>query len=118
MRSYGKPYISEFNVINTMFLTDLLNNLTKSGVMNMRYFWKQMMLNLKIQTACQPGNKFIFCRKIGSGFYLVYSPFIFHFTGFGISYRKGSVLNGMGKLKNKTQYKTSNQCKDEKTNKP
>ncbi len=72
------------------------------------------MLDLKIQPPDKPRDEFIFRGKICGSFYLVNSPFIFHFAAVQISHRKGSMFNCMCKLENKAQYETCHQRENRK----
>ena len=56
--------------------------------MNMRYFRKQMMFDLEIQSPNQPGNQPVVGGEIGCCIHLVNGPFIFNFIGIHISNRE------------------------------
>ncbi len=93
-------------------------DLTQRRIMHMGYFGKQVMFDLKIQSAHQPGNQPVMGGKIGRGHYLVNRPFVFHFTGFDIGHRKSSMLNGMRQLEYDTDHQTGNHGHNKKTNQP
>src|SRR5687768_9344908 len=80
MRGYSGTYPFVFYVLNAVFLAGFLNDLADSRIMYMRYFGKQMVFYLEIQSTNQPTYQFIPGGKIGRCFQLVNSPFIFHFA--------------------------------------
>ena len=54
MRCYCQSEFWIFDIRNAVILAGFSNDLAYSRVMYMRYFWKQVMLNLEIQSANPP----------------------------------------------------------------
>ena len=84
MRNNGMAHPSELCIFYIKIGTGLFDDFADGRVMHMRNFWEKVVLNLKIQSANQPGNQFIFCSKIGGGKHLVYGPLIFNFIGIAV----------------------------------
>ena len=72
MRCNGISHPGVFNVFHAKLLAGLFNNLADLRIVDMRNFWKQVVLNLKIKPAYQPRHQFVLGGKICSGFNLVH----------------------------------------------
>ena len=77
--------------------------------MYMTNIGKQMMLDLKIQTAQIPACKFIIRGKVGGRFNFVDRPFFFNFISLAVWFGKGVAINYMSQLKHYSQCQTGNE---------
>ena len=55
MRPKGSAKATEFVVFYFILATGLLDDAVECRIMHVADFWKKMMLNLKIESAKQPG---------------------------------------------------------------
>lgn len=86
MRNHSPAHTGIFDIGDTEILAGIPDDLADGRVMHMGYPGKQVMFDLEIEAAHPPGNKPVTGRKIGGGFELVDSPFVFHFMGFHIGF--------------------------------
>ena len=54
MRSDSLVHALVFNIHNTMLEASLLYDFADGRIMNVRYFWEQVVLNLEVQSAHIP----------------------------------------------------------------
>src|SRR6476469_1466460 len=117
MRHNGLAHFTVFIVFYSIFMAGFFNDLTDSRVMNMRYFWKQVMFYLEVQSSNKPAYQLIISSKIGCCGYLMFCPFTFNFSGF-CRLRKFSLFNCMSQLKYDTNSKPCYHRSYEESNQP
>src|SRR5882757_1873669 len=113
MRSNGVPHPGILDIDQTILLTGLPDDLTDGRIMYMRYLGENMVFDLEIQSADQPGNDRVIRGEVSGRLDLVYSPFVFQLIGVHIGNRESRMLYRMGQLKHQAQYKTGNTGKDD-----
>src|SRR5258708_1317895 len=118
MRSNGIPYPGIFDIDQTIFLAGLPDDLADSRIVNVRYFRKEMMFDLEIQSAYQPGNDRVIRSEISGRFDLVYRPFVFELIGFYIGNRESRMFHRMRQLEYQAQHKNGNTRKNNEPDHP
>ena len=106
MRCNRQPHPGILNVGNVKLPAGFLDDLTNGRIMHMRYFGKQVVLNLEIESANQCGNELIAGGEIGSGLQLVNCPLILQAVIGHIRHGKMRMLYSVSQLKHNAQYKT------------
>src|SRR5687768_2199965 len=86
------------------FAAGIFNQARELWVMNVRDLWKQMVLDLKIQTAEIPGQQPVVAREINGGLDLVNSPVVLHLARL-IWKRELSFFDNVGQLKDHADQK-------------
>ena len=56
MRGNRHPGLGKLDIADTVFIAQFLNDLAYSGIMDVRDRWEEMVFDLEIQTAEQPGH--------------------------------------------------------------
>ena len=107
VRSNGITNTAVFNVLNTVFLAGFLDDLADVRIVNVRDLWKQVMLDLEIQSTDEPAHQFIPGSEVGRCLQLVNSPLIFHLTGSVVRQWEMRMLYSVCKLENNTKDKAS-----------
>ena len=118
MRSNRIPHPRVLDIDQPIFLAGLPDDLADRRIMDVRYFWEKMMLDLEIQAAYQPANHGIPGSKIGSRTDLVDRPLVFHLPGDDICRREGRILDRMGQLKDHAEDKAGDQREDREADHP
>lgn len=90
-----------------------LDDFADGWVMDVADFWKQVVLDLEIQTAAIPRCQPAFRRKIRCGLHLMNGPFVVDFASIRIRTREGVVFRDVRQLENGGHCKTEDNMHEE-----
>jgi hypothetical protein len=117
MRRQGEPHFRVFDIGDAEIFTGFFDDLADCRIVYMRDLGEQVVFNLEIQSAYQPGNYLIVGGKIGRGFQLVDGPLIFQFI-LVIGVGKLGMFHSMRQLEYDAQYKSGKKAKYQETYQP